>query len=169
MVSTVDDAAATRRQTAALTPSKASLKRSLPPLAMSEALPDEIPLDSLKTALPPLEDGRNVDVVIVKDSSKKNFMLGKDMHGSSLEITEPDHDDEVTGEKDAYMAGVLARYRKSLTEKTKYHLGALLNFSEPSLAVTYFRRSADLSVRVTRDFILTSFLKDLRLFHNFIE
>jgi hypothetical protein len=89
-------------------------------LGVSDALPDEIPLDSLKSVLPPLEDGGQA--VNVKES--KNFVLGRNMHGSSLEITEPEHDDEVTGEKDAYMASVLARYRKSLTEKTKYHLGA---------------------------------------------
>jgi histidine decarboxylase len=88
-------------------------------LGVSDALPDEIPLDSLKSVLPPLEDGGQA--VNVKES--KNFVLGRNMHGSSLEITEPEHDDEVTGEKDAYMASVLARYRKSLTEKTKYHLG----------------------------------------------
>jgi hypothetical protein len=41
-----------------------------------------------------------------------------------LEITEPEMDDEITGEKDAYMASVLSRYRKTLVEKTKYHLGA---------------------------------------------
>lgn len=127
MVSTVEDAAA-RRQ-GSMSPSKTSLKRSLPPpssLAMSNALPDEIPLDCLKTVLPPLVNGPNSvgndHEVVGRDN--KNFVLGKNMHGSSLEITEPDHDDEVTGEKDAYMAGVLARYRKSLTEKTKYHLGA---------------------------------------------
>ncbi|KAG0630132.1 hypothetical protein M758_1G156600 [Ceratodon purpureus] len=121
MVSTVEDAA-TRCVTLPASPVlKASLKRSLPPpmtLGVSEALPDEIPLDSLKAVLPSLENGQSGHV-----NGNKSFMLGKNMHGSSLEITEPEHDDEVTGEKDAYMASVLARYRKSLTEKTKYHLG----------------------------------------------
>jgi len=99
------------------------MKRSLPPLVIkSEALPDEIPLDCLMTVLPSLPNGPNGGCDVVMD--KKSFVLGKNMHGSSLEITEPDHDDEITGEKEAYMAGVLARYRKSLTEKTKYHLGA---------------------------------------------
>lgn len=118
MVSTVEDAA-TRRQT----PSKASVRRSLPPTVVkSEALPDEISLDCLKNVLPRLEnDPGNGGCDARKDI--KNFVLGKNMHGSSLEITEPDHDDEVTGEKDAYMASVLDRYRKSLTEKSKYHLG----------------------------------------------
>jgi len=100
------------------------VKRSLPPpvaIVKSEALPDEISLDCLKTVLPCLENGPNGGCDVKKDI--KNFVLGKNMHGSSLEITEPDHDDEVTGEKEAYMASVLARYRKSLTEKSKYHLG----------------------------------------------
>lgn len=41
----------------------------------------------------------------------------------SLEVTEPEADDESTGDKDAYMASVLARYRKLLLERTKHHLG----------------------------------------------
>ena len=127
MVSVMEDAA-TRCVTLPPSPVlKASLKRSLPPpmsLGASEAvLPDEISVDSLKSVLPPMEAGQSGSGNgHVKDS--KNFVLGRDMHSSSLEITEPEHDDEVTGEKDAYMASVLARYRKSLTEKTKYHLGA---------------------------------------------
>lgn len=118
MVSTVEDVTM-RRQ---MTPSKSLKRSSLPPsVAVSEALPDEISVDCLKTALPlpGLENGSHVNV-------KKDFVLGKNMHGSSLEITEPEHDDDVTGEKEAYMAGVLARYRKSLTEKTKFHLGGRL-------------------------------------------
>lgn len=129
MVSTVEGAPTRCVSLPASPVLKGSLKRSLPPpmsLGASEALPDEIPLDSLKTVLSRLE---NVQPGHVKDN--KSFVLGRNMHGSSLEITEPDHDDDVTGEKDAYMAGVLARYRKSLTEKTKYHLGAQASIKFP--------------------------------------
>ncbi|CAK9233000.1 unnamed protein product [Sphagnum jensenii] len=53
----------------------------------------------------------------------RGIVLGKNMHESSLEIREPEMDDEVTGEMDAHMAAVLARYRKTLVERTKFHLG----------------------------------------------
>lgn len=134
MVSAVEEAA-TRCVTLPPSPVlKASLKRSLPPpmsLVMTDGLPDEISLDNLKAVLPTSKNGESGATngnVKYGDShgavkSNKNFVLGRDMHGSSFKITEPDHDDEVTGEKDAYMASVLARYRKSLTEKSKYHLG----------------------------------------------
>ncbi|KAJ4917294.1 Serine decarboxylase [Raphanus sativus] len=34
----------------------------------------------------------------------------------------PESNDEFTGDKDTYMASVIARYRKTLVERTKYHL-----------------------------------------------
>ena len=37
--------------------------------------------------------------------------------------TETDADDELTGDREAHMASLLARYRKSLLERTKHHLG----------------------------------------------
>ena len=49
-------------------------------------------------------------------------MLGRNIHTTCLEVTEPDIDDEVTGEREAYMAGMLAKYKKSLTERTNYHI-----------------------------------------------
>ncbi|MCO5593251.1 hypothetical protein L7F22_047258 [Adiantum nelumboides] len=52
-----------------------------------------------------------------------SFTLGRNMHQDCLSITEPDIDDESTGDKEAYMAGVLARYRRTLVDRTKYHLG----------------------------------------------
>ncbi|KAK3030360.1 hypothetical protein RJ639_038316 [Escallonia herrerae] len=51
------------------------------------------------------------------------MVLGRNVHTTCLSVTEPDEDDESTGDKDAYMAGVLARYRKTLVERTKHHLG----------------------------------------------
>ncbi|KAI3997531.1 hypothetical protein MKX01_008138 [Papaver californicum] len=42
-------------------------------------------------------------------------------------ITEPDADNENTGEREAAMASVLAKYQTSLTERTKHHLGYPMN------------------------------------------
>lgn len=100
-----------------------SKKRALSAVAAYE-LPEEIPFDSLKSVLPPLvsrQDEEPAEDVVVEQTN--NFVLGKNVHGTCLEITEPGVDDEVTGDRDAYMAGILARYRKTLVEKTKYHLG----------------------------------------------
>ncbi|MCL7038428.1 hypothetical protein MKW94_009872 [Papaver nudicaule] len=38
-------------------------------------------------------------------------------------ITEPNADDEITGEREAYMASILEMYESSLVERTKHHLG----------------------------------------------
>lgn len=70
-------------------------------------------------------------------SGSRQIVLGRNVHTSCFEISEPEDDDEVTGEREAYMAGVLARYRKSLLERTKHHLGmgffSLLQFTVESL------------------------------------
>ncbi|KAI4321156.1 hypothetical protein MLD38_034574 [Melastoma candidum] len=57
------------------------------------------------------------------DGGKRELVLGRNVHTSCLAVTEPDANDDITGDKDAYMAGVLARYRKTLLERTKHHLG----------------------------------------------
>lgn len=57
-------------------------------------------------------------------ADKREIVLGRNMHTACLEVTEPDADNESTGDKEAYMASVLARYRKTLVERTKHHLGA---------------------------------------------
>ncbi|ESW31054.1 hypothetical protein PHAVU_002G204900 [Phaseolus vulgaris] len=57
------------------------------------------------------------------ENGERNIVLGRNIHTMCLEVSEPDIDDEVTGEREAYMASVLAKYKKSLTERTKYHLG----------------------------------------------
>nr|XP_009420591.1 PREDICTED: serine decarboxylase 1-like [Musa acuminata subsp. malaccensis] len=51
------------------------------------------------------------------------IVLGRNMHTVSFAIKEPESDDELTGEREGYMASVLAKYRKSLVERTKHHLG----------------------------------------------
>ena len=59
------------------------------------------------------------------ENGERKIVLGRNIHTTCLEVTEPDIDDEVTGEREAYMAGVLAKYKKSLTERTNYHLGMI--------------------------------------------
>ncbi|KAL0693592.1 hypothetical protein Bca4012_060772 [Brassica carinata] len=54
---------------------------------------------------------------------EREMVLGRNIHTTSLAVTEPESNDEFTGDKEAYMASVLARYRKTLVERTKYHLG----------------------------------------------
>ena len=58
-----------------------------------------------------------------KKENAREIVLGRNLHTTCLEVTEPDANDEFTGDKEAYIAGVLARYRKTLMERTKYHLG----------------------------------------------
>jgi histidine decarboxylase len=53
----------------------------------------------------------------------REIVLGRNVHASCFAVKEPDADDEDTGEREAAMAAVLARYRRSLTERTKHHLG----------------------------------------------
>eukprot|EP00897_Mesotaenium_endlicherianum_P007261 jgi/Mesen1/6563/ME000336S05788 len=50
-------------------------------------------------------------------------LTGRDMHKRSLFITEPERDDKETGKKVAYMEEVLDQYKRTLEERTKYHLG----------------------------------------------
>ncbi|KAJ1402294.1 Pyridoxal-phosphate binding site [Sesbania bispinosa] len=57
------------------------------------------------------------------EKSEGKIVLGRNIHTMCLEVKEPDSDEEVTGEREAYMASVLAKYKRSLTERTKYHLG----------------------------------------------
>eukprot|EP00249_Psilotum_nudum_P019196 c27137_g1_i1 orf=781-2304(-) len=95
----------------------------------SSALPSELPLRKLNLSLLP-EDGCLPPLVQNGTASagfcepeRGGMVLGRNMLYDCLSITEPDVDDDVTGDKEAYMAGVLARYRRTLIERTKYHLG----------------------------------------------
>jgi hypothetical protein len=63
------------------------------------------------------------------------IVLGRNLHNMCLPITEPDANDECTGDKEAYMASVLARYRKTLIERTKHHLGDQNNLKLQPLLV----------------------------------
>ncbi|KAF9601243.1 hypothetical protein IFM89_018353 [Coptis chinensis] len=83
-----------------------------------EALPEELdPTAVLEST------NENNNVGKEEEGIKREMVLGRNIHTSCLAVTEPDADDEVTGDREAYMASVLARYRKSLEERTKHHLG----------------------------------------------
>uniref|UniRef100_A0A6N2LQJ0 Serine decarboxylase n=1 Tax=Salix viminalis TaxID=40686 RepID=A0A6N2LQJ0_SALVM len=72
--------------------------------------------------LPPIVTAGNGD-----KQNDREIVSGRNVHTTCLEVTEPEANDEFTGDKDAYMASVLARYRESLMERTKYHLGYPFN------------------------------------------
>lgn len=93
-----------------------------------DPLPEDFdPTAIIKDPLPPLVDDSQVSIKVEGNGEVKKkereIVLGRNVHTMCLEVTEPDADDEVTGEREAYMASVLARYRKSLLERTKHHLG----------------------------------------------
>lgn len=77
--------------------------------------------------LPPVvaeQNGGPVKIIAESDTeTEREIVLGKNVHTTCLAVTEPEANDEFTGDKEAYMAGVLARYRKTLVERTKHHLG----------------------------------------------
>ena len=97
-----------------------------------DPLPEDFDTTAIiKDPLPPLAEEARVSgkggengVVMKKE---REIVLGRNVHTMCLEVTEPDADDEVTGEREAHMASVLARYRRSLLERTKHHLG---NFTD---------------------------------------
>lgn len=70
----------------------------------------------------------NGEAQIGGENGERRIVLGRNIHTMCLEVTEPDIDDEVTGEREAYMASVLAKLKKSLTERTHFHLGLILYF-----------------------------------------
>ncbi|XP_040867797.1 serine decarboxylase [Glycine max] len=41
-------------------------------------------------------------------NGERKIVLGRNIHTTCLEVTEPDIDDEVTGEREAYMAGIFS-------------------------------------------------------------
>ncbi len=108
------------------------------PLAAAEPLPEEIPLEALKKMVLPSPAPALLPPVVVEITNgcggggggsgdahghPQKFVMGRNMHGSCLQITEPELDDKETGEKEAYMSAVLAQYKEKLIEKTKFHLG----------------------------------------------
>jgi len=83
----------------------------------------------IKDPVPPVVADNGIDKEEAKingGKEKREIVLGRNIrniHTTCLEVTEPEADDEITSDRDAHMASVLARYRKSLTERTKNHLG----------------------------------------------
>lgn len=95
-----------------------------------EPLPEDFDATAIiKDSVPPVvEDNGNVkeEAQINKEKEKREIVLGRNIHTTCLEVMEPELDDEVTGDREAHMASVLAKYKRSLTERTKYHLGLII-------------------------------------------
>ncbi|WOG97162.1 hypothetical protein DCAR_0416501 [Daucus carota subsp. sativus] len=72
-------------------------------------------------------DMKEVGEELNPTSKKEIVKVNKNAHLRCLPITEPDVDDEITGEKDAYMTQVLAQYQKSLVQITSNQLGYPVN------------------------------------------
>ncbi|KAL4182720.1 hypothetical protein AMTRI_Chr11g94560 [Amborella trichopoda] len=89
-------------------------------------------------ALETLDNGENRSF----DSGEREIVLESNVHLSCLEVTEPDADDEVTREKEAYMASILARYRKLLVERAKHLLGYPCNMDLDYGALTQLQNFA---------------------------
>lgn len=92
------------------------------------------PIAVVSEAVPPAVEG---------GESTRKIVLGKNVHTTCLEVTEPDADDESTGDKEAHMASVLARYRKTLLERTKYHLGMVVGFLDPFFFFVFWKCNYD--------------------------
>ncbi|XP_020111848.1 serine decarboxylase 1 [Ananas comosus] len=85
-----------------------------------EPLPEEFDPKEIVEPLPTESNGVGGEE---GSGKRREIVLGRNVHTMCFTIKEPDADDEETGEREAYMASVLARYRKSLIERTKHHLG----------------------------------------------
>lgn len=99
----------------------------------AEVLPEEldlgeVPEEAMAMGLPGAGNGFGG---AVERSGRREISLGRNIHSTCFAVTEPDADDEETGDREAYMASVLARYRRSLVEKTRHHLGISPSHSPP--------------------------------------
>lgn len=90
-------------------------------------------------ALPEEFDPKEIQGSIVVRSNGVEMVLGRNVHTMCLSIQEPEPNDEITGEREAYMASVLARYRKSLVERTQHHLGMRILFLCNFCSIVFFR------------------------------
>ncbi|GAB4845129.1 hypothetical protein Ancab_038532 [Ancistrocladus abbreviatus] len=64
--------------------------------------------------------GHDIDVVEKKSNGReRDIVLGRDMHASCLDITEPEANDEQTSDKEAYMASVFVR-REVFSDRILY-------------------------------------------------
>lgn len=92
------------------------------------AADSQFDLTAVAEPVPAVVKSEDVDGAVNDgEEQKREIVLGRNIHTTCLAVTEPDADDESTGDKEAYMASVLARYRKTLTDRTKYHLGIVFN------------------------------------------
>lgn len=91
-----------------------------PAAVVSEAVPPAVESSGVSYGSANVVVGR-----VSGEEEKREIVLGRNVHTTCLTVTEPDADDESTGDKEAYMASVLARYRKTLVERTKHHLGTI--------------------------------------------
>ncbi|XP_074578434.1 serine decarboxylase 1-like [Curcuma longa] len=87
----------------------------------AEPLPKEFDPKETVDSLPHSES--NIVVGKEENGTSREIVLGRNVRTMCFEVKEPEADDEITGEREAYMAGVLARYRRSLVDRTKHHLG----------------------------------------------
>ncbi|KAG4969622.1 hypothetical protein JHK82_035318 [Glycine max] len=62
-------------------------------------------------------------------NGERKIVLGRNIHTTCLEVIELDIDDEVIGEREAYMAGMLAKYKKSLKGPTIIQVLPLVGFA----------------------------------------
>ncbi|CAI9781787.1 unnamed protein product [Fraxinus pennsylvanica] len=81
----------------------------------------------------------NDDASGIKGEMEREIVLGRNIHTDCWEVKEPDADDEVTGERKASMASVLAPYRRTLIERTKNHLGYPINLDFEYGALAQFQ------------------------------
>ncbi|KAL2894216.1 Serine decarboxylase [Bienertia sinuspersici] len=111
--------------TAASRPLPKELSNSIDILNRKDLDPTAVVLEPLPPVAYSNGNGNDVGVKKIKigENGEREIVLGRNIHSSCLDITEPEDNDEVTGDKEAYMASVLARYRQSLLERTKNHLG----------------------------------------------
>ncbi|KAJ1696281.1 hypothetical protein LUZ63_004793 [Rhynchospora breviuscula] len=90
-------------------------------------LPEELDPKKIIDSLPSEAESNGIEEKETQGSEiekkKREIVLGRNVHTTCFSIVEPEADDELTGEREAYMASVLARYRRSLVERTKHHLG----------------------------------------------
>lgn len=92
--------------------------------------------------LPPLAGSKDGDLngehaAEADENGKREIVLGRNVHTTCYAITEPFDDEDFTGDKEAYMASILARYRMNLIERTRYHLG--FSFFETRLVFPFAR------------------------------
>lgn len=100
-------------------------------LAPVAPLPKEIELDKLKAIVPQAlapesEEARSAALSQNGRREPSVYYARRLVQGASLPVTEPEADAEGASDKEAYMAGVLAKFRMHLEERTKHHLGELV-------------------------------------------